>query len=191
ADDLRDFMDDHGIYQAHLVGHSMGGKVVMQFAADYPERIIKLVVADMAPKAYQPHHTTILEALTGLDLARIENRKAADQWLAQHIPTSVTRQFLLKSLRRTEENGFAWKFNLSVIYRDYPMILKEVEIDPPFEGPSLFLYGGQSSYLTSEDPSWIEKLFPEAIFECIEEAGHWLHAEAPTAFQDALLRFLL
>jgi len=191
ADDLRDFMDDHGIYQAHLVGHSMGGKVVMQFAADYPERIMKLVVADMAPKSYSPHHTAILEALMGLDLAQIYNRKAADTQLTHAIPTFMTRQFLLKSLKRADQNTFTWKFNLPVIYRDYEKILEKVEVDPPFEGPTLFLYGGKSTYLTAEDPEWIRALFPQAVFECLEGAGHWLHAEAPDAFQKALTRFLL
>lgn len=191
ADDLRDFMDQHSLYTAHLLGHSMGGKTVMQFAADFPERILRLVVADMAPKAYEPHHTRILEALNGLDLHTLESRQQADELLTPEIPQASVRQFLLKSLGRKGKNGYAWKFNLPVIYRDYWKVLANVNLMEPFSGPTLFVHGGKSDYLLEEDYEAIEAHFPAATFACIPEAGHWLHADAPEAFLRIVENFLV
>lgn len=190
AQDLADFMDQQGIPQAHLLGHSMGGKTVMQFALDHPERVARLVVADMAPKAYRPHHEAIIEALGGVDLSRVASRQEVDQALQASIAEASIRQFLLKGLGRNEQKELAWKFNLPVIARDYAKVLADVEGELPFEGPALFIYGGKSTYLQPEDQPAIRERFPAAEFVALPQAGHWLHAEAPEAFSTEVMRFL-
>lgn len=191
AEDLHDFMDQQGIFSASLLGHSMGGKTVMQFAAEFPERIEKLVVADMAPKAYPPHHDEILSALVGLDLQAITSRSEADPLLAKRIADPAVRQFLLKSLtREADGDAYRWKFNLSVIAEKYAEILHAIKLDFPFEKPTLFISGGKSGYVKEEDHAAILEDFPAARFVVIPEAGHWLHAEAPAHFMEILLDFL-
>jgi len=190
AEDLFEFMDSHQIYQAHLLGHSMGGKTVMKFADLYPERIDKLIVADMAPKAYPPHHTEILKALTSLDLRQVGSRSDAQKMLSAGIPEAGVQQFLLKSLHRKENREFGWRFNLDVIHQNYPEVLAEVSLFQPFEQPTLFLYGEKSHYVKPTDFEMIREMFPQALFEGIPNAGHWLHAEAPSIFSKHLLNFL-
>ncbi|RMG55162.1 MAG: alpha/beta fold hydrolase [Bacteroidetes bacterium] len=190
AEDLYEFMDQRGIVQAHLLGHSMGGKTVMRFAGEYPERVDKLLVIDMAPKHYKPHHTAILKALTALDLKQIGSRQEADAILAKDIPQASVRQFLLKGLGRDEQGGYRWKFNLEVINRKYEEVLKNVAIDFPFEKPSLFLYGEASPYMDPADFGLIRELFPQAEFVGLPGVGHWIHAEAPEDFLREVHRFL-
>lgn len=190
AEDLEAFMDQQGIYQASLLGHSMGGKTVMQFAMLFPERIEKLIVADMAPKAYPPHHTEILETLVSIDLSQFESRQAVGSFMEARIPELGVRQFLLKSLGRDEHKSFRWKFNLEVIYQNYPSILEAIELNFPFEGPTLFLSGGQSHYVSPGDHEMILAAFPQAKFAVIEQAGHWLHADSPTEFLKEINIFL-
>lgn len=191
AEDLHDFMDQQGMFTAHLLGHSMGGKTAMQFAAEYPERVEKLIVADMAPKSYPPHHDDILQALLGLDLPTVNSRQEADQLLGLGIPDPAVRQFLLKSLTREEgSNAFRWKFNLPVIAEKYEEILHAIEPDFPFEHPTLFVSGGKSTYVQQEDHALILRHFPDTRFEVIPEAGHWLHAEAPAQFLTIVNDFL-
>ncbi|WNJ18832.1 alpha/beta fold hydrolase [Pontibacter sp. G13] len=190
AEDLHDFMDQQGIFQADLIGHSMGGKVVMQFALEYPSRVNRLIVADMAPKSYPPHHTQILETIRSVDLGSLNSRKEADAKLAEGIDELSVRQFLLKGLGRNEEKQFAWKFNFPVIYERYPKILENLEVDDEFDGPTLFLYGGASHYVTPEDFEDILEKFPQAEFIEMPGIGHWLHAQAPKAFLEHVGKFL-
>ncbi|MEM6344911.1 MAG: alpha/beta fold hydrolase [Bacteroidota bacterium] len=190
ADDLEAFMDQQGIYQAHLLGHSMGGKTVMQFAMHFPERIEKLIVADMAPKGYEPHHIEILETLINIDLANFENRQAVAAHMEASIPEMGVRQFLLKSLGRDGQKQFRWKFNLPVIYQNYPKILEPIELAFPFDGPTLFLSGGKSNYVSPEEHELILEGFPEASFVVIPQAGHWLHADSPSEFLQEVRAFL-
>lgn len=182
AHDLGDFMDQHGIRTANLIGHSMGGKVVMQFANEHPQRIEKMVVADMAPITYQPHHSRIIEALNDLDLSQLEDRSDADEELKVGIPHPSVRQFLLKNLGRTQDKSFRWKFNLEVITQKYEEVLKGVNVEIPFHGEVLFLYGENSEYVVPSYEKVIREYFPKAKFEGIEGAGHWLHADSPEEF---------
>jgi pimeloyl-ACP methyl ester carboxylesterase len=192
AADLHRFLDDNGIYQAHLLGHSMGGKTVMQFAADYPDRVHKLIVADMAPKSYPPHHEAILRALTTLNLDTLETRDQAEQhFIAAGIAGVGERQFLLKGLARDEHKRFFWRFNLPTLLRDYDEVLKNVTFHHPVECPTLFVHGGNSHYLEVADHAPILAHFPNAVFHTIPDAGHWLHAEKPEAFLQVVKDFLL
>lgn len=190
AEDLHDFMDQHGIMQAHLLGHSMGGKTVIRFAGEYPERIDKLIVADMGIKQYNPHHQVILETLASIDLHQLDSRNDAKGIMEKRIEEPGIIQFLLKGLGRDEDKNFQWKFNFDVIYHNYANVLAEVKNHFPFEGPTLFLSGSESEYVTEKDQPSILESFPSAQFEVIQGAGHWLHADSPTAFLEHVQNFL-
>lgn len=190
AEDLEAFLDQHSIWQANLIGHSMGGKTAMQFAADNPERIEKLVVADMSPRQNPPQHSTILEALRNFPFGKIQSRQEADGWLQTPIPDFGIRQFLLKNLVRDREKGFRWKFNFEVIDRDYEKILAAISPDHEVDVPALFLRGGKSDYVPDEDFTLIRSYFPEVEFKTIPGAGHWVHAEAPEPFYQAVIEYL-
>ncbi len=191
AEDLHDFMDEQGIFQAHLLGHSMGGKTVMTFASLYPERVDRLVVADMGIKLYPRHHEEVLEAIFAIDLASLETRQEAEATLTEHLSDQVIIQFLLKNLGRDQNKHFQWKFNAQVIRDRYDEVLRPIEFDHPHEGPTLFLTGGKSHYVQPKDHESIQELFPRAIFTNLSDAGHWLHAEQPEAFFAEVQRFLL
>ncbi|MEM0995739.1 MAG: alpha/beta fold hydrolase [Bacteroidota bacterium] len=193
ADDLLAFMEQQGMYSASLLGHSMGGKVVMQFAAENESMVERMVVADMATRRYSPHHDAVLQVLASIPFAELDSRKAATEWMTEQMSDVATRQFLLKSLQRTL-NGpheFAWKFNFPVLYRDYDLILEAVEADFALDVPVLFLRGGDSNYVRDEYLLEIREIFPQAELATLEGAGHWLHADQPQAFFDTSLKFLL
>jgi pimeloyl-ACP methyl ester carboxylesterase len=191
AEDLAEFMDQQGIMQAHLLGHSMGGKTVMKFAGLYPYQIDRLIVVDMAPRAYEPHHQEIIAALNAVQIDQIQSREEAEEQLKPSISDWGVRQFLLKGLTRNGKDGFKWKFNLPLISRDYLNILEKVELDAPFEGPTLFVSGEKSNYVRPADHPEILTQLPAAEFSVIPQAGHWVHAEAPEAFLAEVRRFLL
>lgn len=190
ADDLQAFMESHWIYEAHIIGHSMGGKTAMQFALNYPDLVNKLVVVDIAPKAYEGGHQTIFDALLSLDLAKITSRKEADALLQQKIEEFGVRQFLLKNLTRQKEGGFKWKMNLPIIYQNYPQILSAIDSEDSFDNPTLFIRGGASNYVEDEDLGNIKSFFPSAELATVAEAGHWVHAAAPETLLKLVLDFL-
>ncbi|MBA4300112.1 Pimeloyl-ACP methyl ester carboxylesterase [Algoriphagus alkaliphilus] len=189
VEDLKELLDDEGLEKVLLMGHSMGGKTVMNFAVTYPERVVKLIVADIAPRFYPIHHETILKGLNSLDLKSIQSRKEADEQLARYIPELGIRQFLLKSLTR-DSNGFAWKINLSTITENIEMVGEAIAEDAVYEGPTLFLAGANSHYIQQKDLPDILAHFPKYELEFIADAGHWLHAEQPHAVVEEMRRFL-
>ncbi len=188
AGDLAEFLEQQWIYESHIIGHSMGGKTAMQFAMNYPDLVEKLVVVDIAPKAYVGGHQAIFDALFALDLNTIESRKEADAFLADRIPDFGTRQFLLKNLTRDKEGGYRWKMNLPIIYESYQAILDQVKGEP-FDKESLFIRGSRSNYIQAEDEPIIKDLFPNATLESID-AGHWVHAEKPKDLLQSIQKFL-
>ncbi len=159
---------------AILLGHSMGGKVAMQVCSDYPDDVSRLIVADIAPKRYLPHHQEILEALSKRDVSSIE-------------PPSL-RQFLLKSRRRTE-TGFMWLLNIPAIQAEYLKIMDAPLLREGIDVPTLFLKGILSDYILESDMPEIYHYFPHAIFIEVKRAGHWLHAENPVDFFNAVDEF--
>lgn len=190
ADDLQVFMESHWMYEAHIIGHSMGGKTAMQFALNYPDLVNQLVVVDIAPKGYEGGHQTIFEALLSLDLTKIASRKEADELLKQKIKDFGVRQFLLKNLTRQKAGGFKWKMNLPVIYQNYKQILSAIESEDTFDNSTLFIRGGASDYVKAEDMASIETLFPSAELATVAEAGHWVHAVAPDTLLELVFNFL-
>lgn len=190
AEDLLELMEDLQIPKAHLMGHSMGGKAVMKFAFTYPEKVDKLIVADIAPRYYPPHHQEILKGLNAIPVDSIKSRKEADDILAQYINHPGIRQFLLKSLGRNSQNGFEWKVNLPVITAQIEQVGEEIAADKPFDRPTLFMGGEKSDYINEEDKKAIAELFTDSRIIFIKNAGHWLHAEQPAAVTETVKAFL-
>ena len=188
AEDLQGFMEQQWIHRAHILGHSMGGKTAMQFALDYPEMVDKLIVVDIAPGVNSGGHETIFQAMLSLNPETTENRKAADDFLAERIEEFGVRQFILKNLSRNKSGGYRWKMNLSVLHQYYTEILAAVEGSVPFEESSLFIRGAKSNYIQSADD--LLPLFPQANLVTIPEAGHWVHADAPKALLEEVRHFL-
>ncbi|SHN19554.1 Pimeloyl-ACP methyl ester carboxylesterase [Cyclobacterium lianum] len=189
AEDLRELLDAEGLESVYLLGHSMGGKTAMKMALMYPKRVKKLVVADIAPRAYPVHHQTILKALNAVDPEKLKSRKEAEDILAQYIAERGIRQFLLKNLTRSE-GGFAWKINLPVITQQIENVGEAIDSEKPFENPVLFMGGANSDYIQEKDKADIERIFPENHLVYIKNAGHWLHAEQPDAVVATLKAFL-
>jgi len=190
ANDLLEFMDQQGIANALLLGHSMGGKVVMQIALHAHERVSALVVADMAPVYYAPHHNQIFQALESVPITHLKSRNEADEYLSLLIPESSVRQFLLKNIDRTAEGSYKWKMNISTLKQEYENILSAIEGDKPYTGPVLVLSGGLSTYVKDEFLPAFRFLFPELEVDSIPGVGHWLHAEAPIVFYEKVRNFL-
>lgn len=190
ASDLNEFMLQQEIDQAHLLGHSMGGKTVMQFAVDYPQKVDKLIVADIAPRYYAPHHQDIISALKAVDFNEVTQRKEVDTVLSKHIFDSGVKQFLLKGLTWESKNKMKWKFNLEIISEQIDNIGEALEGYVYFTNPVLFLKGEHSSYITPEDEVQIEESFPRSEIVEIAGSGHWLHAENPSDFVEETLTFL-
>ena len=190
AGDVEELIERENLAPAHVLGHSMGGKVAMQLALDHPDLVDHLVVADIAPKDYPPHHETILEALRELDLSRYESRRDIDRTLAERISSRPVRQFLLKNLDYDGEGGYRWAMNLEAIYQNYGKISAGLEAEGSFSGPALFIRGEQSNYVADEDREHIKQSFPKARLTTLKGAGHWLHADQPAAFAETVMRFL-
>lgn len=187
AEDVRDFLDHQDIDAATLIGHSMGGKTAMRLALDAPQRVERLVVVDIAPTRSRHDHLPWLRAMARLDLSRVSRRSDAESLLEMAIPDAAMRSFLLQNLASTA-NGFAWRINLEAIQNSLPALLDFPVPTParPFAGPALFLRGAQSDYVSAKDEARIRALFPRAEIITIEGAGHWVHAEQPERFLDAL-----
>ena len=190
AEDLKTFMEQNWIYKARIIGHSMGGKTAMQFAINNPDMVEKLVVIDIAPKVYKGGHEVIIDTLLSIDLAKLADRKDAENQMLQRIPEFGTRQFLLKNLSRNENTGaFEWKMNLKNIYANYEKILGNVSTGV-FEGETLFIRGENSDYILRSDEATIKTFFPKSSLKTVENAGHWVHAEQPKALLEMILAFL-
>ena len=190
AGDVNEFMMSRGLETAAVIGHSMGGKTAMQFALQFPERVEKLIVADMAPRGYAPAHGKIFAVLLALDLKSFLTRQQIEDALAPEIPDLVLRRFLLKNLGRNSAGEFFWKINLRGVAENYLQLGRPVSAPVPFAKPVLFIRGGKSDYIKPADEPLICELFPQVEIQTIPNAGHWVHADAPDAFLRLALDFL-
>ena len=190
AADVIEFLDAKSINEASILGHSMGGKTAMWAALAHPERVTRLVVADIAPRSYPPHHLPILDALRSIDLTMHSSRTGIDRALAADIPEAGVRQFLLKNLASDGAGGYSWKMNLPAIYAGYANVNTEIPHSRGFPKPTLFIRGGRSKYIEATDRPDIKRLFPASRIEELPNAGHWVHAEAPKPFADLVVEFL-
>lgn len=190
ADDLRGFLTDHSLSDAILVGHSMGGKTVMQYAMNYPGTFRKLVVVDIAPKFYPIHHADIIRGFNAIDLTTLKSRNEADKIMSQYESSLAVRQFLLKNLYRNEQGQFAWRINLPLIERELHGIGGDLTDTTTVTSPTLFIRGSESPYITDADIPAIQLMFPHSTVLTIEGAGHWVQAEKPDEFVTALMKFV-
>ncbi|MCF8275231.1 MAG: alpha/beta fold hydrolase [Flavobacteriales bacterium] len=192
ADDLFEFFSAHGVKDAVLIGHSMGGKTAMKFAALHSELLEKLIIVDMGIKQYPVHHDLIIRSMQALDLDAMTSRKEAEAFLSHMLDEDAdTIQFLLKNIyRQTKDDGsvgYAWRFNLPVLAQDIEEM--GLPILSGSEVPTLFINGTKSKYIVDEDKSAILDLFPNAQFKALN-TGHWVHAQDPEGFVNAVKAFI-
>ncbi len=204
--DLYEFVEKHSIRKAIFLGHSMGGKSVMFFAAAHPERVNGLIVVDIAPKSYKLSaaamkktidHETILRSMAEVDFSLVHSRDEVDRALAINIGLERIRLFLMKNLERDEHKGFRWKINVETLMKCLDSILsgmneKDFEQGGEITGfPVLFIQGANSNYILDSDLPLIKTIFPYSEFAVIPGAGHWLHVEQPGLLVETILRFML
>ncbi len=190
AEDLYNYIDHHDLENIILLGHSMGGKTAMLFAVEYPELLDKLLVADISPRYYQPHHNEILKALNSVDFSIHNSRKLVEDQLSNFIPEIGTRQFLLKSVYWREKGQLDFRFNLDSLTVNNSEVGKALPSFTQFDGETLFLAGGNSGYITENEMPLIKAHFPNSEVVTIANTGHWLHAENPTKFYEKVMEFL-
>lgn len=189
--DVFEYCEGHGLDKISILGHSMGGKVAMFFATTYPEKVEKLIVADIGPKYYRPHHQDILAGLNAVDLSQKPDRAQVEEILKGYVSDFGTRQFLMKSLYWIEPGQLAFRFNLPVFNEYIDNIGEALPENALFEKPTLFLRGGNSNYIKDEDFEMIKHHFPNSEIKTIPNAGHWLHAENPKDFYSESIQYLL
>lgn len=192
ADDLSAFIDAHGLVSPWILGHSMGGKVALQFASSFPQVPAGLIIADIAPvhyaqltqsSAHVTAHLNIMQGLLSIDLSRLTSREEAEQQLASYIADPALCRFLLKNLYRTQGKEWGWRLNPDLLQKALPHIVNGMEHFLPDAIPSAlplhFLKGARSGYIGEAETDYIARHFPQACLHVCEEAGHWLHADAP------------
>ncbi|MCP4598088.1 alpha/beta fold hydrolase [Neptuniibacter sp.] len=189
AQDIAALMQHLNLEKAHIIGHSMGGKAAMQLALSRPELINKLIIVDIAPVEYTPHHDDVFKGLFAVDLDSLKSRGDADKQLAEYIDELGVRAFLLKNLYRTEDKKFAWRMNLETLHEQYQNISAAPEGDA-YQSPVLFIKGANSDYLLPKYRDAVLSMFPKADYKIIQNAGHWPHAEKPAEFTQLILNYL-
>jgi pimeloyl-ACP methyl ester carboxylesterase len=190
SEDVYELVSALKLEEIIIVGHSMGGKVAMRFAQQHEDLLEKLIVVDMGIKKYTMHHENILAAIHAVDLSNITVRSQAKKQMDPFIDSERIKQFLLKDLYWKEKGVLSWRMNVSVLESEMDEILEQI---PPGEVsiPTLFIRGELSNYIPDEDIETIEEVFIDSEFTTINGAGHWVHAETPNEFSDALLSFCL
>lgn len=190
SDDVVALMQSEGISKAHVLGHSMGGKVAMYLACRFPHLVTRLIVVDIAPKHYLPHHQQIFEGLYSVELPTLKSRKEADTQMSTTIKDFGVRQFILKNLHRDKDGKFSWKLNLSAIEQNIEKVGEALSENYSYSGPTLFVGGSKSSYIQPEDQVNIKLHFPDSETVIVEGAGHWVHAEKPAELITFVQQFL-
>jgi pimeloyl-ACP methyl ester carboxylesterase len=191
VEDLKTYTDHHQIASAILLGHSMGGKTAMNFALKYSQLVEKLIIADISPKYYAPHHQNILAGLASLDFQVIRSRKGAEEQLSNYISDFRIRQFLLKNLHWLNNGKLGLRINIGVLKNSGEAIGQAVHCDKVFDKPTLFMIGSNSNYIDkSIDNRMITSYFLKTEMIEIKGAGHWLHSEQPKLFFDHLISWI-
>ena len=188
AGDALAWMDSQGIKRIHIVGHSMGGKVAMELACSAPERFTSLTVVDISPRAYPPRWEREFAAMQRMPVEHLTKRSEAEEWLESDIRDWAFRKFLVSNLERDPSGGFRWTVNLNTLHAALPNLFCQVPAEgQQFDGPTLFLRGGDSNFVTDEDLSLITGFFPQAHIKTVAAAGHNVHFDQPDAFVTAIL----
>ncbi|MCE9540292.1 MAG: alpha/beta fold hydrolase [Bacteroidetes bacterium] len=191
SDDILELINDNNLKHVILMGHSMGGKVAMQFAIQHPALLDKLIVVDIAPKYYPPHNLDVLKALNAVDFSIVKNRKEVESILSETLTNFGTKQFLLKNIYWKGDTELDWRFNLKVITDQLENVGEATPNTLSCGVPTLFIRGGEKSkYILDEDLDLIQEIFPHSSLATIEGAGHWVHAEKPKDFFDCVIGFI-
>ncbi|MDX2191595.1 MAG: alpha/beta fold hydrolase [Bacteroidota bacterium] len=188
--DIMSFISDNHLVNPVIIGHSMGGKVVMKLAIEHPELFEKAIVVDIAPRQYQPHHQEYIAGLQSINLSTLNNRNEADKQLSKYVQNVAERQFLLKNLYRTEDGFFHWRMNLNVLSTYISNIYEGTNLNLRCELPILFIKGENSNYISKQDEVDIKTIFTNSIFKIVPNAGHWVQAEQPVHFHEVVSEFL-
>jgi len=204
ANDLKAFFEEKEITNAHVVGHSMGGKTAMYFALHHPQHINKLVILDIAPKSYAAfsnygqitnNHLKIIDSMLDVNLPGSQSRQDIDQQLSKNLSDKKLRQFLIKNIERKKDGAYWWRLNLPVIKKNLELIMDGFSSLNPDELhtkiPTIFIRGEKSGYVMEEDTLIMRRYFKDAELVTIPNAGHWLHAEQPELLIKTLAYFLL
>lgn len=189
AEDVYELIGEEGLEKVIILGHSMGGKTAMTFAEKNCSKLDKLIVVDIALRAYDPPRD-VIRALNSVDLDEVKSRKEVEELISFHIDDIATRQFLLKNLYWVEDNKLGWRFNLPVITKKVENIATSLKLKSVCDVKALFIHGDRSNYIKDSDTTEILNSFPNAEFKSVENAGHWVHAENPAGFMAALEGFL-
>jgi len=190
AADLKEFIDFHKIENPILIGHSMGGKTIMRFAAEYPSVAEKLIVVDISPRFYGRHHEAILTGLAAIDLVTLKTRGEADAILSIYVGDVGVRMFLLKSLYRNSEGKFDWRINLSVLSDQIDNIGEALPETAKINIPTLFIRGSESGYIEVKHTALIQQHFSNVRIETVDGASHFVHAEKPQEVIDLIEKFI-
>lgn len=191
AEDVAETLDNIGIEIFYLLGHSMGGKVAMELAFQYPQRVLGLMIADIAAKTYKPGHEEIFRAMFEVDFTQVKTRNDIDAQLARRIPEAAVRMFIMKNIERRDDGAYGWRFNLQGIYDGYNDIIGPVSENGLYDGPVAVLYGSKSRYVLPEDRPTMMHHFPNANFIIINGAGHWIHSDKPDETAAEIRAFIL
>lgn len=190
--DLEEFIDEHEIKDPILVGHSMGGKVAMNYALEHPGKVKKLVVIDISPRKYPERviHTQVISQMMSINLEKVTTRSEVEKLLNSSIPDARVRMFIMKNLYYKLHGKLAWRLNLEAINQSMDLLFDRIQSENRYPGPTLFIRGGKSDYIPDSDIPLIVSLFPEAILKTISGATHWVHADAPEELCYLLSSFL-
>jgi esterase len=190
VEDVKSYCDANHLDFFSILGHSMGGKTAMLFACNYPKMVKNLLIADIAPKHYPQHHQSILQGLNAVHFDIAKSRNDVESVLEQYIPEMGTRQFLMKNLYWVNPNQLGFRFNLKALTQNIEKIGEALSTEKLFNGNTLFLRGELSLYILNDDVQNIYHHFPKSTLKTIPKAGHWLHAENPSAFLQETIPFL-
>jgi esterase len=191
TEDLEEFIKEHQLDKPIILGHSMGGKVAMNFALKNPDKTGKLIVVDIMPKSYSLHHDHILKGMRSLDLPNLKSRSEAETVLASNIPKIEERQFIMKNLARDEQQQFVWKLNLDALDNNIGKMGEGLQYNGKYEGPTLFIRGAKSDYYYKPgDEKEVAKYFPNVMW-VVMDTGHWVQAEKPKEFETVVLDWLM
>lgn len=190
VEDIYEYITYHNISNLYMIGHSMGGNISMLFAKNYPELLKKIIIVDIVPKAYKPHHDYILESLKSLDFNIIKSRNDADSQLSKLISDKRVRQFLLKNLYWKDQHTLGLKINLEILFKFKNKLSLVFKEDFSFKKPTLFIHGENSNYVEESDYDLMSSYFKNLEIVKVPSAAHWVHADNPKFFLEKTINFL-
>jgi esterase len=190
SNDLSEFINKHLIKNPIIIGHSLGGKIAMNFALENPADVKKLIVVDIGTKEYPVHNIDVLDAFLSIDITNASSRNKVEEQIAAIMPLEKVRQLMMKNIYRRADNRFEWKLNIESINNNFSNIFDKVKSKNKFTNPTLFIKGELSNYISTSDFPEIKDLFPNAELQMIQGATHWVHADKPGEFIDTVLKFI-